>query len=89
MNKEMPKDYNPWIEGIASYINGKFDGKGIEVDINTSLSFINVVVDADAEYTYQGEDADEIIKEICWRCSEIYPTMTFEDNIIDYFNERL
>lgn len=87
MEKKMPKEYNPWIEGIASFINGAFDGMGIEVEINTSLSFISVKIDEE-NYTFQGDDADEIVKEICWRCSELHPTETFEDNIIHYFNER-
>ena len=89
MKKEMPKDYNPWIEGIASYINGKFDGKGINVEIDTELSIVNVVVDGGEEYAFQGDEADELIKGICWRASEICPTETFEDNVINFFNERI
>ena len=83
------EDYNPWLNGDASYANGKFEGKGIKVEIDTRLSFLHMSADCGDEYTFQGDEADDVIKEICWRAVSEHTEETFADNVINYFNERL
>lgn len=85
----IPSDFNPWLNGVASYISGKFEGKGIRVEIDTRLSIVDMSADCGDHYYFQGEEADDVIKEICWRATSQYPNESFADNVINYFNERL
>ncbi len=86
---EVPANYNPWLNGDTSYLNGKFNGKGINVEINTSLSYIAVNDNLGTDLYFQGDEADEIIKEIAYYSTHCYPKITFHDNVIKYFFDRL
>ena len=62
-------NYDPWINGDASWIDGKYeDVCGYwNVEINTNLSYVSLEPkDGNTEYEYflQGDEADNAIKEI-------------------------
>lgn len=63
-------DYDPWMNGDASWINGKYQNVCgyANVEINTSLSYVDIMpIDGNEENEYflQGDDADQAIREIC------------------------
>lgn len=80
----IPNDYNPWLNGDASWLNGKHNGNGIVVDIDTAYSTISVEIDNGDEYFLQGDEADNLIKELAWTATNIYPNKPFSDNVIEY-----
>lgn len=68
----MPEDYNPWLNGAASYFDGVYDLGDCKVTIVSGLS--SVSVDYPFEYPeigdgwyFQGAESDELIKNMCWR----------------------
>lgn len=79
----IPNDYNPWLNGDASWLNGKHNGNGIVVDIDTANSTISVETYF-SNYFLQGDEADNLIKELAWTATYIHPDKTFSDNVIEY-----
>lgn len=79
----IPNDYNPWLNGDASWLNGKHNGHGIVVDIDTANSTVSVEHYSD-NYFLQGDEADELIKELAWTATNIHPNKSFSDNVIEY-----
>lgn len=70
-----------------TWLNGEYDNiSGFKVTINTSLSFVcfEDVNDEDNAYVSQGDEADNVIKEI----NTIYNTnnVTVEEAIAKYIN---
>ena len=63
---DLSSDYNPYMNGDASWINGKYQGiNGYwDVDINTSLSYVSIEGDGGEDYFLQGDEADELIYKI-------------------------
>jgi hypothetical protein len=69
---ESEDDYDPWMNGDASWINGHYsicDGY-FDVDINTSLSYVAIEGQEGEDYYLQGYEADELIKQIAKYWSE-------------------
>lgn len=66
------EEYNPWLNGDASYFNDTFDIKGYHVTIDTKYSTVEIIIDDSEEYFLQGYEADDLIKEICqyWNDNE-------------------
>ena len=65
-------DYNPWMNGDASFINGKYevcDGY-YQVEINTSMSYVAIEGEGGEDYFLQGDEADQLISRICKFWSE-------------------
>lgn len=77
------EDYNPWLNGDASWLNGEHEGNGIKVEVNSSYSYVSITIDGE-ELCLQGDEADEFIKATAWRATQIEPNKTFSENIIDY-----
>ena len=69
---DLTSDYNPYLNGDASYFNGKFEtASGYYVEINTSLSYVDIEDERSGEsYFLQGDEADELIAKICKYWSE-------------------
>ena len=65
----MPKYYDPWLNGAASYFDGTYYLNGLIVTIISSLSTVSVeYADGNSDNLYfQGDDSDELIKNMCWR----------------------
>ena len=64
---DLSSDYNPYLNGDASYMNGKFDvcDGYYQVEINTSLSYVSINGEGGEDYFLQGDEADELISQIC------------------------
>jgi hypothetical protein len=64
---DLTSDYNLFLNGDASYMNGKFDvcDGYYHVEINTSLSYISIEGENGEDYFLQGDEADELITQIC------------------------
>lgn len=88
MNNEFEDDdYNPWTTGDASWINGTYEFDGCRVEINTGLSSVSIDYDNGEEYYLQGDEADELIKEICryWNRNE---QLTQDDAVKDIISSQ-
>lgn len=69
---DLSSNYNPYLNGDASYFNGSFyttDGY-YHVEINTSLSYVDIESEGDENYFLQGDEADELISKFCKYWSE-------------------
>ena len=64
---DLASDYNPYLNGDASYMNGNFDvcNGYYHVEINTSMSYISIKGEQGEDYFLQGDEADELITQIC------------------------
>lgn len=79
----IPNDYNPWLNGDASWLDGKHNGNGIVVDIDTAYSTVSVETYF-GNIFLQGDVADNLIKELAWTATNIRPNKSFSDNVIEY-----
>ena len=83
--------YDPWMNGDASWIDGKHEMKcGWSVGIDTRHSFMSAVDEYNRElFHLQGDEADNMIKEIAWHWSRSECTMdvAVEDIVFAYVNE--
>lgn len=84
----MDKDYNPWLNGDASWINGKHDNGYVKVEIDTALSFVDIDYPDGMGYNLQGDEADEFIKAVSWRATHEKPNLTFSANVCEYAMEN-
>lgn len=63
---EETEEYNPWMNGDASYFNGQFDCNGYDVEIDTQYVTVSIINKANGEETFlQDQEACELIEEIC------------------------
>lgn len=61
------EEYNPWLNGDASWIDGKYDFDDMTVEVNTKYSYVAIDSksgDSEREYFFQGDEADDIISQI-------------------------
>lgn len=68
IREEEEEEYDPWTNGDASYIDGSYDiSYGYHVDIDTSLGTVSIEdpENEDNGYFLQGDEADDLIKDIC------------------------
>lgn len=66
---ETMEEYNPWMNGDASYIDGNYDIEyGFHVEIDTRYSTVSIEKPDDEENSYflQGDEADDLIKQIAY-----------------------
>ena len=62
------EEYNPWMSGDASWINGEYDiPYGFHVAIDTRYGTVAIEDPEDEENSYflQGDEADDLIVDIC------------------------
>jgi len=64
---DLTSNYNPHLNGDASYMNGKFDvcDGYYHVEINTSMSYVSIEGEGGEDYFLQGDEADKLITQIC------------------------
>lgn len=68
IKEEDEEEYNPWMNGDASYIDGSYDiPYGYHVEIDTSLGTVAIddPQNEDGGYFLQGDEADDLISDIC------------------------
>ena len=68
IREEEEQEYDPFLNGDASYIDGSYDiPDGYHVDIDTSLGTVSIEdpENEDNGYFLQGDEADDLIKDIC------------------------
>lgn len=61
------EEYNPWLNGDACYMDGKYDiPYGYHVEINSGLGYVAIdnPNNPDESYFLQGDEADDLIKQI-------------------------
>lgn len=85
MNKA---EYNPWLNGDASWVNGKSDNGYVVVTIDTALSTVDIDYGDNNCYFLQGEEADDFIKAVCWRSVVERPNICFSANVCEYAMEN-
>lgn len=68
IREEDEQEYDPFINGDASYIDGSYDiPYGYHVDIDTSLGTVAIEdpEDENGGYFLQDQEADDLITDIC------------------------
>lgn len=84
----MDANYNPWLNGDASWVDGKHDNGIVKVTIDTRLSVVDIDYSNNNGYNLQGNDADEFIKAVCWRATHERPSLSYSANVTDYVMEN-
>ena len=79
------EEYNPWMNGDASWINGEYDiPYGFHVVIDTRYGTVSIDNTEDEENSYflQGDEADDLIVDICkyWKK---HPNLNTEQAVND------
>lgn len=69
MHEEDENDYDPYLNGDASWLDGEYDiPYGYHVEIDTKYGTVSIEDEEGGEessYFLQGDEADDLIKQIC------------------------
>lgn len=78
------EEYNPWLNGDASWLNGIHDNGHVRVEIDTLYSTVSIDYPDGMGYFLQGDEADEFVKQVAWNATMVNTHLSFSANVLDY-----